>query len=114
MATYDAPFHLEAFEQMEARRKTVYALPALPDYAGIVAGDRLEFGTFGSITVGMVRRYPSLEALVEAEGWANLVPEASGPEEAVAMVRAIPEWDRAVEEARGVLSLRVREARRKG
>ena len=69
MATYDAPLHLEAFENMESNQKTSYTLPATVDYRFMVSGDRLEFGSFGSITVGMVRRYASLEELVEAQGW---------------------------------------------
>lgn len=113
MATYDARFYVEAFEQMEARSKTVYAVMATPEYAGMVSGDRLEFGSYGSITVGMVRRYPSLEALVEAEGWQSLVPDADSAQAAIALVRAIEEWDPTVEQRVGVMSLRVREARRK-
>lgn len=113
MATYDATLYLTAFEHMEALRKTVYALVALPDYQFMTSGDRLEFGEFGSITVGVVRRYPSLEALVEAEGWQSLVPEADDAAHAIALVRATHEWDPAVETERGVMALRVREARRK-
>jgi ASC-1-like (ASCH) protein len=113
MATYDAPLHLEAFENMEANRKTVYTLPATVDYRFMVAGDRLEFGSFGSITVGMVRKYDSLEELVKAQGWECLVPEAEGAVEAITLVRTNDDWDSTAENEHGVLALRVREARRK-
>jgi ASC-1-like (ASCH) protein len=113
MATYDAQLYPEAFVQMEARKKTVYALPASPEYRHMCSGDRLEFGSFGSITVGMVRKYESLEALVNTEGWQCLVPEAEGQEAAVEMVRSVPEWDAEMETEHGVIALRVRDVRRK-
>ena len=113
MATYDAPLQTEAFVHMEAQKKTVYALPAKEEYAHMCAGDRLEFGSFGSITVGMVRRYASLEDLGSAEGWQCLVPEAADQDEAVRLVRAVDEWDTDLEKEFGVMSLRVREVRRK-
>ena len=50
MATYDANLHIDAFEQMEASRKTVYTVIAVPEYSVMSSGDRLEFGSFGSIT----------------------------------------------------------------
>ena len=49
MATYDANLHIEAFEAMEASRKTVYTVIAIPEYSVMSSGDRLEFGSFGSI-----------------------------------------------------------------
>jgi ASC-1-like (ASCH) protein len=113
MATYDACIHVGAFEAMERGQKTVYALLHTDDYMLICAGDRLEFGTLGSITVGTVRRYKNLEALVETEGWNNLVPGAEDCKTALEDVRAIAEWDDRIEKERGVLCLRVREARRK-
>ncbi len=113
MATFDAPFYPEAFEHMEHQRKTVYALIATDEYSFMSSGDRLEFGSEGSITVGTVRRYPSLEKLVEIEGWQALVPDAASADEALTSVRGAPDWERAAEETHGVLSLRVREARRK-
>jgi ASC-1-like (ASCH) protein len=113
MATYDAPLYEDAFIEMESGRKTVYAVLASDDYAAISSGDRLEFGSFGSIMVGMVRRYPNLEALAEAEGFRNLLPAAETAEEAIRVLRALDEWDPEIEEKRGVLALRVREARRK-
>jgi ASC-1-like (ASCH) protein len=113
VATFDAGVHVEAFENMEKGSKTVYAVPATLEYSMICSGDRLEFGSLGSITIGMVRRYGNLEELCEAEGWANLVPEVSSQEAAIEAVRAIVEWDDKVEADSGVLSLRVREVRRK-
>ncbi len=113
MATYDAPLHPEAFELMEAHRKTIYALVASDGYQHICSGDRLEFGDHGSITVGMVRKYPDLEALVSAQGWHCLVPSAETPEEAIAEVRAIPEWSQELESQHGIVALRVRGAQRK-
>ncbi len=113
MATYDACIHVQAFEAMEQGKKTVYALLNTDDYGAICSGDRLEFGTLGSITVGTVRRYKNLEELVETEGWQNLVPAAEDRSTALEDVRAIAEWDDDIEKDRGVLCLRVREARRK-
>ena len=113
MATFDARLYPKAFEAMEQGRKTVYALVCTPEYDFMCAGDRLEFGDFGSITVGTVRRYASLERLIEVEGWQNLVPDADGAEHAAQLVRAIPEWSDVKEEQLGVLALRVREAKRK-
>jgi len=113
MATFDAPFHEDAFIDMEEGRKTVYVILATEEYAFMSSGDRLEFGSHGSIHVGMVRRYPDLEALVRTEGFHNLVPQAETEEEAMSVVRGIPEWDPTAEKAFGVLALRVREARRK-
>ena len=113
MATYDANLHLDAFIQMEAQRKTVYTVLNHGEYQFMCSGDRLEFGSYGSITIGMVRKYPSLVALVEAEGWQSLVPDASSADEAISMVRDIPEWNLQIEEKHGVIALRVREAKRK-
>ena len=98
---------------MENQRKTVYALVRSPEYDFMSSGDRLEFGAHGSITVGTVRRYPSLEKLIEVEGWQNLTPDAASAEEACAHVRADSEWSVSDEQKYGVLALRVREARRK-
>ncbi len=113
MATFDTRLHMGAFESMERGQKTVYAVLATDEFSVMCAGDRLEFGSFGSITIGTVRRYDSLEALVAVEGWQPLVSEASDAADAIARVRAAEEWDRGKEEELGVLSLRVREARRK-
>lgn len=113
MATFDAPFHPEAFEHMENQRKTVYALVASPEFSYMSSGDRLEFGSFGSITVGTVRRYPSLEKLIEVEGFQALSPGAASAEEACAHLRGDSHWDAEAEKEHGILALRVREARRK-
>ncbi len=113
MATFDAAIHVQAFEHMEAGRKTVYVLPCSEEYDFISSGDRVEFGSLGAITVGMVRRYPSLESLFAAEGWQNVVPDARDADQAAQAVRSAPEWSTEVEQHRGVLALRVREARRK-
>ena len=113
MATYDAPLYEEAFREMEEGLKTVYVLLASDDYMFISSGGRREFGSYGSIMVGMVRRYPSLEALIETVGHRNLVPSAETGDEAVASIRGLDEWEPAIEQERGVLALRVREARRK-
>lgn len=112
MATYDAAVNLKAFEAMEQGRKTVYALPCSVLFADISSGDRVEFGALGYVTAGTVRKYASLEALLEAEGPANVVPDAPSLEAAAQDLRRAPEWKHQDEEA-GVLALRVREARRK-
>lgn len=113
MATYDGTLHLEAFTNMERGQKTVYAVLATDEYSMMSSGDRLEFGSYGYITIGTVRRYSDLEALCEAESHSNIVPEAAGLKEAVAAIRALDEWDVALEQKRGVVALRVREVRRK-
>ena len=113
MATFDDPVNTAAFASMESGRKTVYAVVADPQFDGICSGDRIEFGSVGAVSVGMVRRYSSLEDLVEAEGWQNLVPEAGDAGKAISDVRAVDEWDTAREESLGVLALRVRATKRK-
>jgi ASC-1-like (ASCH) protein len=113
MATYDVPVNPTAFSNMESGRKTVYAVLADPTFQGICSGDRIEFGSMGAVSVGMVRRYASLESLVAAEGWQNLVPEASSSEVAIADVRAVPEWNLEKEKEVGVYALRVRDTKRK-
>lgn len=113
MATFDAKLHQEAFVNMETGRKTVYVLPCTPEYSVMSAGDRLEFGSFGSILIGMIRRYPDVESLLEAQGFNNVVPEAESLDQAAGILREVSEWDEAVEREHGVLALRVREAWRK-
>lgn len=113
MATYDAGVHVEAFEYMERGDKTVYVVLSTDEYSMICSGDRLEFGSIGSITVGAVRRYPSLEALCAAESYQNLIPGASSEEAAISAIRAVPEWDAELEQERGVRALRVRSVKRK-
>lgn len=113
MATYDAQLHLDAFENMERGQKTVYTVLASDEYSVMCAGDRLEFGSFGSITIGTVRRYADLEALVAVEGWQNLVPGAPTLEAALEQIRSNSDWNVEKEREKGVLALRVRETRRK-
>ncbi len=113
MATFDAPWYPDAFELMESMRKTVYVVPATPEYSVMSSGDRLEFGAHASITVGMVRRYPSLEAMIDREGWQCVIPDAADAADAVGQIRALSDWPAEIEAASGVLALRVRDARRK-
>lgn len=113
MATFDAEFNPHTFDQMEARGKTVYAVIAAGDLQVVCSGDRIEFGERGSITIGAVRRYPDLEALVAGEGLSSLDPDAETAEAAITRLRADPEWEAALEQSKGVLALRVREVRRK-
>lgn len=113
MATFDATTHPLAFAHMEGGVKTVYAVVGSGEFDGISAGDRVEFDDLGSITVGMIRRYPSLEELVEAEGFANVVPECDDAAAAVAAIRTSSGWNERVAEKHGVLALRVRSAKRK-
>ena len=79
----------------------------------VLTGDRLEFGAHASITVGMVRRYPSLEAMIDREGWQCVIPDAADAADAVGQIRALSDWPAEIEAASGVLALRVRDARRK-
>jgi len=113
MATFEATTQPLAFAHMEGGLKTVFAIAWTLDLSVISSGDRLEFDDLGSITVGMVRRYDDLDALLEAEGWANVVPEAEDAAKAAALLRASPGWNRNAEEKDGVLALRVRWAKRK-
>lgn len=113
MATFDAHLFVEAFENMERGLKTVYAVPATDEFSMISSGDRLEFGSFGSITVGTVRRYPDLESLCQAEGWVNVVPEVDSAQAAVTAIRTAAGWLHDIERQQGVMALRVRETRRK-
>ncbi len=113
MATYEATTYPLAFAHMEGGVKTVYVVPASRSFQGISSGDRIEFEGLGSITVGMVRRYDSLEEMVGAEGHANVLPEAETADEAVSAIRGSSGWDRQAAERSGVLAVRVRWAKRK-
>lgn len=113
MATFEAMTHPLAFAHMEGGVKTVFVVPWSLEFSVMSSGDRIEFEDLGSITIGMIRRYDTLDALLEAEGWANVVPEADDTEQAATVLRASPDWDLKAEEADGVLALRVRWAKRK-
>ncbi|MFT4626784.1 MAG: ASC-1-like (ASCH) protein [Myxococcota bacterium] len=113
MATFDASTHALAFAHMEGGVKTVFVVPRTLELSVMSSGDRLEFEGLGSITVGMVRHYETLELMLTGEGWANVVPEADSEEHAAELLRASPDWDARAEAADGVLALRVRWAKRK-
>lgn len=113
MATFEATTHPLAFAHMEGGIKTVFVMPYTNELSVVSSGDRIEFDDLGSITIGMVRRYPTLEELLEAEGWQNVVPEAADMEQAARTLRASPGWNERVEQEKGVLALRVRWAKRK-
>ncbi len=113
MATYEATTHPVAFAHMEGGMKTVYVMPNENEFQFISSGDRIEFEALGSITVGAIRKYDGLDQLFEAEGYSNVVPEAHDADHAKQLLRAAPEWDARVEDASGVLALRVRWAKRK-
>lgn len=93
--------------------KTVYVVPYSKEFAGISSGDRIEFEQLGSITIGTVRRYPTLPELFEAEGFANVVPEAEDEAHALDLLRGSPEWNARAETEAGVYALRVRWTKRK-
>lgn len=113
MATFEATTHPLAFAHMEGGVKTVFVQPYTDELSVVSSGDRIEFEDLGSITIGMVRRYETLEELLEAEGWQNVVPEANDMAQAAEVLRASPGWDSNVEKSKGVLALRVRWAKRK-
>ena len=113
MATFEATTHPLAFAHMEGGVKTVYCVPATPDFNDITSGDRLEFDDLGSITLGTVRRYESLLELMEAEGFANVIPEAEDASHAVNILESGGTWDTRAASEHGVLALRVRWAKRK-
>ena len=113
MATFEATTHPLAFAHMEGGVKTVFVMPHSLEWSVASMGDRIEFDDLGSITLGMIRPYENLEALLKAEGWANVVPEAESDEHAADLLRASEGWDRRAEEDRGVLALRVHSAKRK-
>ncbi len=113
MATFEATTHPLAFAHMEGGVKTVFVMPWTLELSIMSSGDRIEFDDLGSITIGMIRKYPSLEELIEAEGWANVVPEAEGAEHTMELLRTSTGWNDAAEQKDGVLALRVRWAKRK-
>ncbi len=113
MATFEATTHPLAFAHMEGGVKTVFVVPWSPEFSVISSGDRIEFEDLGSISIGTVRKYDSVDGLLEAEGFANVVPEAEDADQAASMIRESSEWDAAAEERDGVLALRVRWAKRK-
>lgn len=113
MATFDATTTPVIFASMEAGEKTVYVVPRTVSFDMATAGDRLEFDDLGSVTLGAIRRYETIEALMEREGFANVVPGAESVEAAIAQVRDTPDWNTKVESERGVMSMRVRSTKRK-
>lgn len=113
MATFDATTHPLAFAHMEGGVKTVFVMPNTLEWSMASMGDRIEFDDLGSITLGMIRRYESVEKLLDAEGFANVVPEAETSAQAADLLRTSAGWDKRAEADRGVLALRVRSAKRK-
>lgn len=113
MATFEATTTAVTFAHMEGATKTVYVLPRTLRYDMMTAGDRIEFDNFGSVTLGAIRRYESLDELLSTEGFQNVVPDADTVEEAKAALRATADWDEKVETERGVMALRVRTTKRK-
>jgi len=113
MATFEALTHPLAFAHMEGGVKTVFVVPWSLEFSMMSSGDRIEFDDLGSISIGMIRRYDTLEALLEAEGWSNVVPESASVEEAAGVLRSDASWNAGAEGADGVLALRVRWAKRK-
>ncbi len=113
MATFEATTRPLAFAHMEGGVKTVFALPYTLEFSVASSGDRIEFDDLGSITIGVIRRYPTVEELLGVEGWANVVPEASDEGHAAQVLRESPGWDKRAEEKEGVLAVRVRWAKRK-
>ncbi len=113
MATFDATTHPLAFAHMEGGVKTVFVVPYSPEFSVMSSGDRIEFEDLGSISIGTVRRYDTLEEMLEAEGYVNVVPEADDAEQAARLLRDSSEWDARAEKQDGVLALRVRWAKRK-
>lgn len=113
MATFEATTHPLAFAHMEGGVKTVFVMPWTREFSVISSGDRIEFDDLGSITIGMIRKYDDLDALIKAEGWANVVPEADDEEHAKDLLHKSSGWDHQAEEKDGVLALRVRWAKRK-
>lgn len=113
MATFEATTNAIAFAHMEGTTKTVFVVPRTPKFDMVTAGDRIEFDGLGSITLGAIRRYETVEDLLEKEGFANVVPDAETPEEAIEALRKTPEWTTEVEKSAGVMSMRVRSTKRK-
>lgn len=112
MATFDATTTSGAFLHMEGGTKTVFVLPWHAELSVASSGDRIEFEALGSIIVGAVKRYDTLDALLEVEGFTNVAPEATDDAAAAEMLRASPGWDRGAEKD-GVIAFRVRQAKRK-
>ncbi len=113
MATFEATTRPLAFAHMEGGVKTVFVLPFTVEFSVATSGDRIEFDDLGSITIGMIRRYDSMEKLLEVEGWSNVVPEASDESHAAQLLRESPGWNKRAEQSNGLLALRVRWAKRK-
>lgn len=113
MATFDATTTPVIFAHMETSDKTVYVVPRTVSFDMATAGDRIEFDDLGSITLGAIRRYETLDELLEREGYANVVPDAADVEDAKARIRSTPDWNEKIESERGVMAFRVRSTKRK-
>jgi len=113
MATFEATTHPLAFAHMEGGVKTVFVVPWSLEFSVISSGDRIEFEDLGSISIGTVRKYDTVDALLEKEGFQNVVPEAEDAAQAATLIRDSSVWDAQAEQDKGVLALRVRWAKRK-
>ena len=113
MATFEATTTSVTFAHMEGTTKTVFVVPRTIKFDMVTSGDRIEFESLGSITIGAVRRYQTLAQMFDAQGFENVVPDAETMDEATDRIRATPDWDRKVEEQAGVMALRVRSTKRK-
>lgn len=113
MATFEATTNAVTFAHMEGQTKTVYVVTANKDFAYVSSGDRIEFDHLGSITLGAIRRYDTLEALLEREGYSNVSPDAETVEDCMEALRKTPDWDSKVEASKGVMAMRVRSVKRK-
>lgn len=113
MATFEATTDAMTFANMESSVKTVYVLPRTLGFDMITSGDRIEFDNLGSISIGAIRRYSSLQELLEFEGFINVVPSAEDIDQAMDVVRKTADWSAKAEDERGVMALRVRSVKRK-
>ncbi len=113
MATFEATTDAMTFANMESTAKTVYVVPRTLSFDMITSGDRIEFDNLGSISIGAIRRYPSLQELLEFEGFDNVVPGAETIEQAMEHLRKAAVWNAKAEDERGVMALRVRSVKRK-
>jgi ASC-1-like (ASCH) protein len=67
---------------IQSGKKIMDARPIAGIYAPILVGDHIRYNRDADVTVKKINIYGSMRELLVHEGWENLVPDASGPDDA--------------------------------
>lgn len=69
-------------------KKKLDARPITGIYAPILVGDHIRYNQDAEIKVNKINTYGSMKELFAEEGWENIAPDATGPEDAYRQVVA--------------------------